>query len=255
MFMSNSSTLSSIWGVVWRIPYEPGVPTETWKTPSRQTWVGDIMVRAFALAVGLPVRGAEFLRLDQMMEVVDRVVAEAPEVVALEDVEGFEHLERGERRRHREHLAVAIRDRRGLAPFWSERGQVALAQPPAGLPYRPSDRARDGPAVEHLGAALRHLTEGRPELLVGHDPARARAPVAEIEALRLRRAGERLARSFDEFHALERERDAVLGERDRRRQHTRAVHRTEALERGEPAAQIPGSAAGLAASDPRVVGT
>src|SRR5258706_16336326 len=47
MFMSNSSTLSSIWGVVWRIPYEPGVPTETWKTPSRKTWVGDIMVPAF----------------------------------------------------------------------------------------------------------------------------------------------------------------------------------------------------------------
>src|SRR4029077_17556219 len=42
-----SSTLSNICGVVWRIPYEPGVPTETWNTPSRKTWVGDIMVPAF----------------------------------------------------------------------------------------------------------------------------------------------------------------------------------------------------------------
>src|SRR6266481_872488 len=47
MFIPNSSTLRSIWGVVCKIPYEPGVPTERRKTPSRKTWVGDIMVPAF----------------------------------------------------------------------------------------------------------------------------------------------------------------------------------------------------------------
>src|SRR5215510_16365169 len=46
MFMSNSSALSSICGCVCRMPYEPGVPTESTNVPSLNTWVGDIMVPA-----------------------------------------------------------------------------------------------------------------------------------------------------------------------------------------------------------------
>src|SRR6266851_5580559 len=43
-FRPNSRKLSSICGCVWRMPYEPGVPMESAKAPSRKTWVGDIMV-------------------------------------------------------------------------------------------------------------------------------------------------------------------------------------------------------------------
>src|SRR5207245_2655746 len=64
-----------------------------------------------AVGIGEPVGGAELHGLDQMMEIVDGVVAEALEVVALEDIEGLEHLGRGERRRRRENMAVSIGDR------------------------------------------------------------------------------------------------------------------------------------------------
>ena len=206
-----------------------------------------------AVGIGEPVGGAELHGLDQMMEIVDGVVAEALEVVALEDIEGLEHLERGERRRHREHLAVSIGDRGRLSPFGRERGQVLFTEPPAGLAHRTGDRARDWSAVEDFRAALRHLAERRRELLVGHDPTRARSPVAQIEALRLRRTGECRTRRLEELDILERERHAVLGERDRRRQHPRAVHRAEALERGEPAPEIARSRARLGAADQLIV--
>ena len=32
--------------MVWRMPYEPGVPMDTRNCPSRKTWVGDIIVPA-----------------------------------------------------------------------------------------------------------------------------------------------------------------------------------------------------------------
>src|SRR5262249_24424947 len=76
------------------------------------------------------------------------------------------------------------------------------------------------------------------ELLVGDDAAGPWAAIAEIETLRLGRAAERLPRALDELHALERERDAVLGQGDRGRQHAGAVHRAEALERGEPPDEV-----------------
>src|SRR5216683_580315 len=226
-FRPNSRKLSSICGCVWRMPYEPGVPMESAKAPSRKTWVGDIMVpdlrpgfstlgdpgsrsdhlrmllstspvpgtakpepkaipsvwvtettvpsasahakwvvcsltncagwpsaiwpasrsrrvdarplrrrvrlghqardrRRARIGEGQPVRRAELDGLDQVMEVVGGVVAPARQVEALQDVEGLEHLERGERRRHRADLAPAIRDGEGLAPLRLERGQVLL---------------------------------------------------------------------------------------------------------------------------------
>src|SRR5205814_9945928 len=44
--MPNSSALSSICAVVCRIPYEPGVPTESAKAPSRKTCVDNLIVPA-----------------------------------------------------------------------------------------------------------------------------------------------------------------------------------------------------------------
>src|SRR3989441_13356871 len=143
--------------------------------------------------------------------------------------------------------------RAGLAAVARTAGRALFADPPGGLAHRTGDRARDWSAVEDFRAALRHLAERRRELLVGHDPTRARSPVAQIEALRLRRAGECLTRRLEELDILERERHAVLGERDRRRQHPRAVHRAEALERGEPAPEIARSRARLGAADQLVV--
>src|SRR2546425_11484858 len=80
------------------------------------------------------------------MKVVDGVVTEALEVVALENVERLEHLEGGERRRHRQHLPATVRDRDGLTPLGRETGQVVLGEPPAGLADGSGDRARDRPA-------------------------------------------------------------------------------------------------------------
>ena len=49
--MPNSTTFSSICGVVWRMPYEPGVPIDRRNAPSRKTWVG-----AMRVCIGAPPR-------------------------------------------------------------------------------------------------------------------------------------------------------------------------------------------------------
>ena len=149
---------------------------------------------------------------------------------------------------------LAVPDRHGLAPLGGEGRQVLLGEPAPRLRHGAGDRLRDRPPVEGLAAALRDLAQRRRELLVGHDGARARAAVAEVEALRLRRAPERGACGLEEVHVLERQRHAALGELDRGAEHPGAVHRAEALERCQPAAEVARRRARLRAARELVVG-
>jgi len=112
------------------------------------------------------------------------------------------------------------------------------SEPAAGLPHGAGDRLAHRAAVEDLGAALGHLAERRRQLPVGHHAARARLAGAEIEPRGFLRAAERGPRGLDELHVLERQRHAALGVADGRRQHARAVHGAEALQRRQPAAEV-----------------
>ncbi len=189
-----------------------------------------------------------------MVQVVGRVVAPGSQIEPLQDVQGLEHLERGERRRHRDDLPPAIGGGERRAPLRPERGQILLGEPAARLAHRARHRARDRAAVERLRPALRHLAERGGQLLVGDDLARPRAPVAQVEPLGLRRAAELRARLLEERHVGERERDPVLGEIDGGPQHRLARHRAEALVGREPAAQVAGRRASLGAAGQLVLG-
>src|SRR5207247_1462008 len=195
--------------------------------------------------VGQAIGRAQLHGRDRVVEVVDRVGAPRAQVVAFEDVQRLQHLEGRERRRHRIDLLAAIRDRRRLAPLRLELRQVLLAEPAARLADGARNRLRDRPAVENLGAALGDLAERRRELLVGHHTARARPAVAEVEPLGLPRPAEGRARRLEELDVLERQRHPALGGADGRRQHARAVHGAEALEGGQPAAEVAGRRARL----------
>src|SRR5215813_294306 len=179
------------------------------------------------------------------MEVIDGVVSPALEVVAFEDVERLHHLKGGEGWGHRAHLEPAVVDPYGLAPRRREVRQVALGEPAARFLHGPGDGLGDGTAIERFGATLHDLAKGAGELLVGHDLAGPRPAVAEVEPLRLRRASELRPRLLDELRVQKGQRHALLRPFDGGGEHALPRHRAEALEGGEPAAEIAGCGTGF----------
>ena len=129
-----------------------------------------------------------------------------------------------------------------------------LGEPAPGLLHAARERLGDGAPVERVGTAFGHLTQRRRELLVDDEPPGAQGPVAEIEPLRFRRASERRARLLEEVDILPRERHPALRVLDRGREHRRARHRSEALEGGEPPAEVAGRRARLRTAGELVVG-
>src|SRR5262249_60948587 len=87
--------------------------------------------------------------------------------------------------------------------------------------------------------------EGAAPLLEGPRLAGGWSAVAEVEPLRLRGAPELRPRLLDELRVQEGQGHALLRPLDGGGEHTRARHRAEALEGGEPAAEIAGCGAGF----------